>query len=302
MAGFDLQMPADNMSCIWLKGEYAWDYQQTAQALLALLGWQIFETSLTFPPISQVSCYLKSSILRVLRSSISDFFTCNRFPYQQNTVNQWFTISSKGDLRQQPINIINVDRNGIRRKCYTTQNKVTNFPEALRPSNNAYELFFHGTRHESAQDIIESGINPKKGDRKKDFSDGYGFYVGNNFDEAWNTRWAANRPSVSAVLVFRVKRTELREERNSLDLTHDKDQWKEVIRQFRSGRPERRFLRRLQEQDYEFIEGPMSSISGESQSFSNPTFDDNTYQLCVRHVNCAELFDRSLHSVVFFER
>ena len=90
MAAFDLQIPVDNMSCIWLKGRHASDYQQT--------GWQIFETSLTFPSISQVSCYLKSSTLRALRSCLGDFSTCNRFPYHQNTINQWFAISSEGGL------------------------------------------------------------------------------------------------------------------------------------------------------------------------------------------------------------
>ena len=157
-----------------------------------------------------------------------------------------------------------------------------------------YEVFFHGTSYDHARNIIHGGIKLTKGDNFKDFSDGEGFYLAKHFDEAWKNRWASNRPPVSAVLVFRVHRADLREGREALDLRTDEDQWKSVIRTFRSGKPTEQF------QKYEFIEGPISSISRGNQSLRNPIFHVDTYQLCVKHDDCAELFDRSLHSAVFF--
>ena len=47
-----------------------------------------------------------------------------------------------------------------------------------------------------------------------------------------------------------------------------------------------------------FIEGPMA---GEGQNFQRPIPNEGSYQLCIRNKDCAELFDQSLHSVVFFE-
>ena len=57
--------------------------------------------------------------------------------------------------------------------------------------------------------------------------------------------WASNRPSVSAVIVFQVIKTELRQEtRAGLELQNDEHQWKEMVREFRSEYPGKRFRRR----------------------------------------------------------
>lgn len=301
----ELDLNAVNeLRSVWLKGVDASDYLQTARSLLAILGRQRqprMETFMAaFAVLYQLSSYTESLFPSdVPRYIENHFFTCGRFPYQHTKINQWFTLSSAdSELREQAVNIINVDRNGITRKCYTTQDRVRNFPESLLTSD--YEIFFHGTRPESAQDIIEHGIDLSKGARRKDFSNGDGFYLGKNFDEAWSTTWASNRPPCSAVLVFQVRKSELRAKRNSLDLQGDNEQWREVVREFRSGKPDQKFRKNFRQ--YEFIEGPMSPISSESQNFKHPTPIGGSYQLCVRNVSCAELFDQSLHSVIFFER
>ena len=46
----------------------------------------------------------------------------------------------------------------------------------------------------------------------------------------------------------------------------------------------------------------MSAITGEKKSSTNPTPIGGSYQLCVRHSDCANLFDLSIYSVIFFER
>ena len=51
---------------------------------------------------------------------------------------------------------------------------------------------------------------------------------------------------------------------------------------------------------YQFIEGPMASISEKnSSSLLYPCEKDDSYQPFVRTQSCVELFDRGLHSVVF---
>ena len=46
----------------------------------------------------------------------------------------------------------------------------------------------------------------------------------------------------------------------------------------------------------------MSAITDEKKSSMNPTPIAGSYQLCVRHSDCANLFDLSIYSVIFFER
>ncbi|KAJ7340143.1 hypothetical protein OS493_002870 [Desmophyllum pertusum] len=173
------------------------------------------------------------------------------FAYQNKTINEWFTHSTD-DMPGQVVKMINVDKNGMESNCFTTQNGVRNFPESLL--NNGYEIFFHGTRQGSAQNIIEDGIDLKKGKPQKDFSDGDGFYLGNTFADVWTARWASNRPPCSAVLVFRVRRAELREGRNGLNLWRNIDQWKELVSKFRNGRANERYVCGLNE-NYDLLKG-----------------------------------------------
>ena len=236
----------------------------------------------------------------VLRYSASIFTNCSRFPYQEETVNQWFTVSTEGVQPDKAVHIMNVDKDGQAKKCYTAQNPIDNFPVSLEDDD--FEMFCHGTSHDNAQDIIECGINLTKGKGKQDFSTGDGFYLGKSFHEAY--KWTKTRGHfTSAVLVFRVNKVELRgdDNDNGLDLRkpESKKEWQEVVSQFRSGKPDKKFRKDLN-RNYQFIEGPMASLSSKNPRLDYPKQKDGTYQLCVRNEDCAELFDRSLHSVVFF--
>lgn len=79
----------------------------------------------------------------------------SRFQCKEETVNHWFTLESTEDAqRDQAVNIMNVDKDGQGRKCYTMEIQAQNgFSDSLE--DDRFELFFHGTNHESAQDIIE---------------------------------------------------------------------------------------------------------------------------------------------------
>ncbi|KAJ7318875.1 hypothetical protein OS493_037286 [Desmophyllum pertusum] len=242
----------------------------------------------------------------VLSYSASVFTKYSRFPCQEDTINEWFTHSTDDVPRDQAVNIINIDKDGQTRKCYKTQNQVDGFPLPLK-DDEEFEIFLHGTSHEYAEDIIENGIDLRRGKKEQDFSDGDGFYLGKNFDEAF--KWTGTRRhSSSAVLVFRVKTSELRGDNNEngYDLQDPrnkiKKEWQEVVSQFRYGKqyPHRRKFRRDLDKNYQFIEGPMASVSPNKPPSRFPVQKDGTYQLCVRNDNCAKLFDRCLHSVVFF--
>jgi len=203
--------------------------------------------------------------------------------------------------RDKAVHIMNVDKGGQSNKCYTAQNEIDNFPVSLEDDH--FEMFCHGTDHESAKDIMER-INLKNGKENQDFSSGDGFYLGKSFDEAYIWTKRCEHPT-SAVLVFRVKRVELRgdDNDNGLDLRppEKKKEWQEIVRRLRSETPGKtKKLRKQLNRNYQFIEGPMASVSTKNPRFEHPKQKDGSYQLCIRNDDCAELFDRSLHSIVFF--
>lgn len=271
--------------------------------ILEWLGQPNFEISV-FPAPSEL-CLISHLTFTfskyVLRYSASIFTNYSRFPYQEETVNQWFTVPTEDVQRDNEVNVMNVDKDGQTRKCFTAQNPTDGcFPESL--DDDDFEMFCHGTSHGSAQDIMECGIDLTMGKGKQDFSSGDGFYLGKSFDEA--CRWTKTRGHpTSAVLVFRVNKVELRgdDNENGLDLRkpENKKEWQEVVSQFRSGRPDKRFRKDLN-RNHQFIEGPMASLSSKNPRLEYPKQKDGTYQLCVRNDDCAKLFDRSLHSAVFF--
>ena len=241
-------------------------------------------------------CHLCSFLCSVSFTAFA-FLKCDFFPYNKKKFNDWFRPPSLKNLRER-LNVINVNREGEELKCYESQHGVSSFPMSL--NNEDYEVFFHGTTHESAQNIIEKNIILSRGDatHKSDFSCGRGFYLGKDFEYIRRAKWRSHRPCCSAVLVFRVPRAELRGGGiNGLDLQDDLEEWRRIIKKFRAPeRPSRTFLDELEPCD--FIEGP---LFGEGQSLKKPIPNTGSYQLCVTSLDCAKLFDQSLHSVLFLE-
>ena len=172
------------------------------------------------------------------------FFKCNRFPYEESVTNEWFTLPDDENDRKQPVMVINVNKEGKKSKCYLSQDGVDDFMKSIVDKD--HQVFFHGTRHQYAQDIIEGGIDIKMGARRQDFSNGDGFYLGDDFEEA--CRWPASRGHPNtAVLVFRVEKTEVRDQDKGLDLRNDRTRWQELVWQFRSGKPDLKFVKSLRQ-------------------------------------------------------
>ena len=299
-----LNSTMDELWRIWIKGANASECEETMQPLLEIaeqLG-QLRVDNLVAFASSQLASYLRCSFLRVLRCIRNNFIKCSRFPYEEDTTNEWFDLPDEGSQRNEPVKAINiVKEEGTTAKCSAilNENEIQDHLESI--SGDDFEILFHGTSHGNAKNIIEGGIDVKKGRPRQDFSSGDGFYLGDSYDEAIKRPGSRGFPD-SAVLVYRVKKTELRGDGNEkgLDLRGDenKKEWQEVVSQFRSGKPDRKFIKEMKA--YEFIEGPMASMSEKNLNLKYPRQKDGTYQLCVRKDECAELFDRSLHSVLFF--
>ena len=221
------------------------------------------------------------------------------FQYQRKKLNTWFKEEHCG-VRNGAVNLINVDKDGLKSSCYTqNKNKFPNTPA----EDDKYEIFYYGTTASKAKVILEDGIDLCDQSKKCDFSDGDGFYVTNKFDNVWpNVRFSKYKPPCSTVLVFKVDKSELRRFR-ALDLWRNFDaeleeKWRNVVWTFRNGKADDTFKRGL---NADFIEGPLCAGA---KNYNRPKSCfpvRDFYQLCVRSDPCAKLFDNSLLSVVFFQ-
>ena len=178
-----------NELCIWLKtlsvGQYKGIEECPFVGILRELDQGMFESLIasvtpTGELISYLTIYLARCLLRFINASV--FTKYNRFPYKAETVNKWFRLVTDVQ-RDQAVNIMNVDNDGQENKSHTTEGQAENgFSNSLQ--DERFELFFHGTNHKSAEEIMESGIDVLKGSKQKDFCHGDGFYIGKSFDKA----------------------------------------------------------------------------------------------------------------------
>ena len=222
------------------------------------------------------------------------------FPYQGKTLNTWFTEKHSSE-RKKDINMINVNGDGLESKCYATDdNKFPNTPA----EDDNYEIFYHGTTAAQVRFILD-GIDLSAGGKMKDFSDKDGFYLTNDFDNVWpDVIWGKRKPRCSTVLIFKVDKSELRKYA-ALDLWSNwnaqvEEKWRKVVSTFRTG--ESKELEALKRNlNVDFIEGPLCAGAKTNLRANSCIPLNNIYQLCVRSERCAELFDKSLLSIVFFE-
>ena len=100
------------------------------------------------------------------------------------------------------------------------------------------------------------------------------------------------------MLIFKIKKDDLSDLRR-LNLTENtkevREKWKEVVCTFRDGEATERYKKGL---NADYIEGPVCGNVKSAKCYT-PT---EVYQLCVRSERCVELFNRGLHSVIFFDK
>ena len=158
----------------------------------------------------------------------------SKFPYNEHCLNEWFDErvecnQSDEDSSSIPVPVINV----------TTEEAATgNIRKKISETNHPVEkLFFHGTDHKSAANILEEGINLGKGAEYCDFSHGYGFYAANDY--LYALEWTRKHQH-RAVIMFGIKDDCL--EYGKFDLSgHQRSRdWKSVTEYFRAGAPRRK--------------------------------------------------------------
>ncbi|KAK2546764.1 hypothetical protein P5673_033595 [Acropora cervicornis] len=296
-----MDLYTEKISCSLISELSASDFLQVEELYISFLG------SLLYPKVEKTAevalrelClppkFLFASVLRCITDK---FFSCGRFPQNEGIVYQWFDHPSSGGTRN-PVQAINVEKEVV---IPCNGNNLFNAVKLseLNLLDDMFEIFYHGTSHDSAEDIIAHGINLTKGGKGMDFSSGDGFYVSKDLCLARERAARRFGDNNSAVLVFQVRKVELRGDSNDngLDLTgiDRKGKWKELVKNFLSEKPSKKFLKTIK--GYDFIEGPMVA-KGRNDFLSFPKPKNDSYQLCVRTARCVSLFDRSLCAALYF--
>ena len=222
--------------------------------------------------------------------------TC-MFPLRSNITNTWFRLSifscdveivGGSECHVDLINLVTIESHAYS----ILRTELRN----LLSKDDQNVVLFHGTDHQSACDILFRGIDLCQGRQKRDFSCGSGFYLTDNCEEALN--WAKNTTTKPALLVFQVNRQEHSTEK--LNLFNDEQRWCEIVTSFRSGEKTARTRKSLAA--YDLIEGPVSTMktiesTGELVFSPKPL----SYQMCLISDSCADIFRRTLHSILFFD-
>ena len=168
----------------------------------------------------------------------------------------------------------------------------------LSDDDQRYMLLFHGTDHQSADNILNRGIYLPAGRQKRDFSSGKGFYVTTSLDQA--SKWARSTTSKPAILIFQVKRNGLLNAKK-LDLTSDLEKWIKTVHYFRSDEGPAYIAKDISKA-YDLIEGPVATASSSSETSDQLMWQPNhsSYQLCLISDEIAKKFYQTLHFILLF--
>lgn len=166
------------------------------------------------------------------------------------------------------------------------------------PDDQRYMLLFHGTDHQSADNILNRGIYLPAGRQKRDFSSGKGFYVTSSLDQA--SKWARSTTSKPAILIFQVERNDLRNAKK-LDLTNNLEEWRKTVHYFRSDEGPAYKAKEIRKA-YDLIEGPVAIASSSSETSDQLLWQPNlpSNQLCLISDEFARKFYQTLHSILRF--
>ena len=219
-----------------------------------------------------------------------------RFPFQTNSTNDWFQLPNEETENDEDlchVNIMNLEteESQLYSKTWTILRDSV-------PQDEQNVVLYHGTDHNSAKKILMRGINLYTGRQKRDFSCGKGFYLTSQMEHALN--WAKSTTARPAILIFIVSSERLNNA-SKLNLNEDEVKWREIVSCFRNAQQTAK-MRKSLSQSYELIEGPMATAklndtSGEWVFEPKPSSN----QTCLISDEFAEEFEKSLHSVVFFD-
>ena len=219
-----------------------------------------------------------------------------RFPFQTNTANDWFQLPNEETENDQ--DLCHVYLMNLETKESQVYSKTRTILKDSVPQDEQNVVLYHGTDHNSAKKILMRGINLYAGRLKRDFSCGKGFYLTSQMEHALN--WAKSTTARPAILIFIVSSERLNNARK-LNLNEDEVKWREIVSCFRNAQQTAK-MRKSLSQSYELIEGPMATATLDDTSAEwvfEPKHSSN--QMCLISDEFAEEFEKSLHSVVFFD-
>ncbi|XP_028409893.1 uncharacterized protein LOC114532557 [Dendronephthya gigantea] len=177
-----------------------------------------------------------------------------KFPFRESDLNKWFTVSV--DNERDDASFVPVLNTTTKDEAVTQINDLTSQVKSKDPKG---QLFFHGTDHVSAKNILDDGIKLGCGKVRCDFSNGKGFYLVNDFEYALN--WA-QKDKAAAVILFKITHDHLNGVQG-LDLSgseRHKD-LEAIIKFFRSGEQHRNKLSEKLKHEVkscDYIVGPIS--------------------------------------------
>ncbi|XP_020899178.1 uncharacterized protein LOC110237894 [Exaiptasia diaphana] len=223
-------------------------------------------------------------------------FVVDKFKYNENCKTEWekknpLTGTLPEDVTQRLYCKTAFEGASLGVLGYDIESVIRTSINELQESNHV-QVLYHGTDMDSAYDILKGGIAVSMGSQKRDFSDGRGFYLTKNFEDAKN--WAFSTTQKPVVLVFCIPKTLLREAKKlSLLGESERSRWEMIVNANRSGILDWQMRQKLKE--FECIEGPVSSVS---DGIRRPK--PNSYQLCITKENFADVISKYLKRIVQF--
>lgn len=285
----------EKISCFLITEFSANDFIQVKKLCRSLRHLEVQKT--TKVALSEIFSSPKSFFAPLLRCITDKSLSCGRFPHDEDGVNKWFYHPTDTKTRNQQVQEINVEKEAGTTWDDENLASMAKLNELKLCEEDKFEIFYHGTHHGVVENIIDR-IDLGKGGRRNEFSDGGGFYVTKSLSEA--KKWADHKSGgSSAVLVFRVDKVMLRDNKNikCLDLTGiDKiKEWQRLVKICLS----RHESYADNAEGYGFIEGPLVDyVASKNNDCHTPI--NGSHQLCVLTDDCASLFDKSLCAVVYF--
>ena len=217
----------------------------------------------------------------------------SRFPYKKRILDKWFVEKvnrANDDDDATEVHMINViTKNGSLNRV---REKIDEYNTRKKPEDC---LYFHGTDHESAKNILQNGIFLDEGDKACDFSHGHGFYVTDDLEYALDYAHSKVK-AAAAVIIFNISYSVITRFRG-LDLSgpDQRDNFKSVTKYFRSGKqqsniPHRKLYNTINNADY--ISGP---ISRDGRASENNRWQRDVTQICIRKEDMASEFGKLPH-------
>jgi len=169
-------------------------------------------------------------------------------------------------------------------------------------------LWFHGTDHESAMNIIQNGIDLEKGKNGGDFSDGRGFYLTSDYKFAHKWPQQMMKKPNSAVIIFEVK-SDTFSSRKGLQYHEANKDWENTVGFFRNGKDYNWVDSRKKGQSLvrqPFILGPISKDGSEKRrhNWCPKARNPQIFELCLKDDLLAEDFydcGKNIKQVIFFD-